>query len=393
MGNYRFRLSEMIPNAWFFKLKDLSSSRSRNQYPNTKKKHSQLTTTTKRQQQQQQKQKQGKSKLHATAKTAEEKTEEAEKAEDAEFYNPSHSRKSYYFTRELVYQTDPKIQQNYPTDPPRKSAKQRSTTQRKPTTTSSVPAGCSSRATATSALDSYGMKPNCHPLSPLDSPTDSLSLLPQFSPDNAALPCSASCRCRAHHPMAAVDDILVAVDEKSLVPKEEEVTGFDPISKLDLPPIITKPGKFSKMIGEIKDTENGSDLKEQRSNSNSFRKSFSVNSPANGVRLRINSPRVGRKGIGNNSGRRSSISGTGNRQRKSKSSDSFAVVKSSFDPQKDFRESMVEMIVQNNIRGPKDLEELLACYLSLNSDEYHELIIKVFKQIWFDINEMKPRKE
>ncbi|GAU30841.1 hypothetical protein TSUD_267610 [Trifolium subterraneum] len=68
-------------------------------------------------------------------------------------------------------------------------------------------------------------------------------------------------------------------------------------------------------------------------------------------------------------------------------SGSLAIVKSSFNPQKDFRESMVEMIVENNIRASKDLEDLLACYLSLNSDEYHDLIIKVFKQIWFDLTE------
>ncbi|CAN0879577.1 Transcription repressor OFP1 [Linum grandiflorum] len=61
----------------------------------------------------------------------------------------------------------------------------------------------------------------------------------------------------------------------------------------------------------------------------------------------------------------------------------MAVVKSSADPQLDFMESMVEMIVENNISSSKDLEDLLACYLCLNSDEYHDVIIKVFKQIWF----------
>ncbi|GFY82451.1 ovate family protein 1 [Actinidia rufa] len=62
-----------------------------------------------------------------------------------------------------------------------------------------------------------------------------------------------------------------------------------------------------------------------------------------------------------------------------------AVVKSSVDPQRDFRESMVEMILENNLKASKDLEDLLACYLQLNSDEYHEVIIEVFKQIWFDL--------
>ncbi|EPS73962.1 hypothetical protein M569_00800, partial [Genlisea aurea] len=63
---------------------------------------------------------------------------------------------------------------------------------------------------------------------------------------------------------------------------------------------------------------------------------------------------------------------------------SFPVVKSSRDPRRDFRDSMVEMILENNLSESKEFEELLASYLALNSDEYHELIITVFKQIWID---------
>jgi uncharacterized protein (TIGR01568 family) len=69
-------------------------------------------------------------------------------------------------------------------------------------------------------------------------------------------------------------------------------------------------------------------------------------------------------------------------------SESFAVVKFSVDPQRDFKDSMVEMIVENNIRGSKDLEDLLACYLSLNSKEYHYIIVKAFEQIWFDMTDL-----
>ncbi|KAJ8477792.1 hypothetical protein OPV22_021519 [Ensete ventricosum] len=65
---------------------------------------------------------------------------------------------------------------------------------------------------------------------------------------------------------------------------------------------------------------------------------------------------------------------------------SLVVVKSSSDPQRDFRESMVEMIIGNNIRSPKEMEELLACYLSLNSCKYHSLILKEFQQIWLEIS-------
>ncbi|KAI5384874.1 Transcription repressor ofp5, partial [Lathyrus oleraceus] len=62
--------------------------------------------------------------------------------------------------------------------------------------------------------------------------------------------------------------------------------------------------------------------------------------------------------------------------------DSFAVVKCSLDPQQDFRDSMIEMIKEKQISQPEEMEELLACYLSLNSNEYHDVIIKVFRQVW-----------
>ncbi|KAK9132231.1 hypothetical protein Scep_011759 [Stephania cephalantha] len=68
--------------------------------------------------------------------------------------------------------------------------------------------------------------------------------------------------------------------------------------------------------------------------------------------------------------------------------ESFAVAKSSFDPQKDFRDSMMEMITENNITQPEELENLLVCYLSLNSDQYHDLIIKVFQEVWIAISQL-----
>jgi uncharacterized protein (TIGR01568 family) len=62
--------------------------------------------------------------------------------------------------------------------------------------------------------------------------------------------------------------------------------------------------------------------------------------------------------------------------------DSFAVVKCSLDPLQDFRDSMIEMIKEKQISQPEEMEELLACYLSLNSNEYHDLIITAFRQVW-----------
>ncbi|RZR88795.1 hypothetical protein BHM03_00016422 [Ensete ventricosum] len=72
---------------------------------------------------------------------------------------------------------------------------------------------------------------------------------------------------------------------------------------------------------------------------------------------------------------------------KRKGLERFAVVKCSRDPQRDFRESMVEMIWQKGIGRPEEMESLLACYLSLNSDEHHDVIVKVFRQVWFELNQ------
>jgi len=67
--------------------------------------------------------------------------------------------------------------------------------------------------------------------------------------------------------------------------------------------------------------------------------------------------------------------------------DSLAVVKCSRNPQQDFKDSMLEMITEKRIRRPEELEELLACYLTLNADEYHDLIVKVFRQVWHELED------
>ncbi|KAK1357110.1 Transcription repressor [Heracleum sosnowskyi] len=64
---------------------------------------------------------------------------------------------------------------------------------------------------------------------------------------------------------------------------------------------------------------------------------------------------------------------------------SVAIVEESIDPDRDFKESMMEMIMEHNMSTKEEFEQLLACYLSLNPGIYHELIVKVFEQIWFEI--------
>ncbi|XP_068649155.1 transcription repressor OFP8-like [Aristolochia californica] len=59
----------------------------------------------------------------------------------------------------------------------------------------------------------------------------------------------------------------------------------------------------------------------------------------------------------------------------------FPVVKRSSDPHADFRSSMVEMIMEKQIFGVRELEQLLYCFLSLNSPCHHRPILEVFEEI------------
>ncbi|KAF9609422.1 hypothetical protein IFM89_016222 [Coptis chinensis] len=65
-----------------------------------------------------------------------------------------------------------------------------------------------------------------------------------------------------------------------------------------------------------------------------------------------------------------------------KMEESLAVMKKSEDPYGDFRRSMMEMIVEREMFETKDLEQLLQCFLSLNSRHHYGVIIQAFSDIW-----------
>ncbi|KAK6131188.1 hypothetical protein DH2020_035075 [Rehmannia glutinosa] len=60
---------------------------------------------------------------------------------------------------------------------------------------------------------------------------------------------------------------------------------------------------------------------------------------------------------------------------------SFIVVKRSVDPYEDFKKSMKEMIIEKQIFEPRELEQLLMRFLSLNSRLHHKVIIEAFTEI------------
>ncbi|XVE79180.1 hypothetical protein DITRI_Ditri14bG0037300 [Diplodiscus trichospermus] len=61
---------------------------------------------------------------------------------------------------------------------------------------------------------------------------------------------------------------------------------------------------------------------------------------------------------------------------------SIAEVKDSNDPYRDFRHSMLQMIIEKQIYSKDDLQELLQCFLELNSPCHHDVIVKAFMEIW-----------
>ncbi|KAJ0234976.1 Transcription repressor OFP1 [Hirschfeldia incana] len=265
MGNYRFKLSELVPNAWFYKLRDMGKSRKKQQNSSVSlspiKKHQPVVPTP------------------TTARSP----------------RLPPRRSSSYYARPGSHT-------------PRKSVRNRATT-----------------------------TPSSAPPKKVISP-ESLSP-PEFRSDQLLIP-DESLESSSHSPC-------------SCVTSKAEAT-FTPPPDLHLHPIITKP-------------------------TTTVRKTAASSSPA-GVRLRLRSPRVSTRKTASSGARTTGTSATASSRR------SRAVVKASVDPRRDFKESMEEMIAENNIRASKDLEELLACYLCLNSDEYHHIIINVFKQIWLDLN-------
>ncbi|KAL0921732.1 hypothetical protein M5K25_008836 [Dendrobium thyrsiflorum] len=62
--------------------------------------------------------------------------------------------------------------------------------------------------------------------------------------------------------------------------------------------------------------------------------------------------------------------------------ESLVVVKRSENPRADFRRSMREMVVQKGIYKVAELEQLLHCFLSLNSHHHHLAIVKAFADMW-----------
>lgn len=322
MGNHRFKLSDMIPNAWFYKLKDMSGSRKRDGSDSHAMKHKASSATTSR-------------------------------ARGGKLYNSPIFPKASHFPIPSI-------------DSP-KSRGRRKTIYHKP----SSPTLVSSSVSATSNWTRHNQiqSPDYYDYS--DSSSDSheyVSSESECAPDlfNGL---QSNCSCRVS---SSTNDIIIDMNTQGN-------------SEADLPPILTNPLKFDEKVRSSSKLDKQQNSQREGKSSPIARKS---SASSTGIRLRVNSPKLASRKV-QAFARRGVSSSVTKASKNTGFQEGFAVVKSSFDPQRDFRDSMVEMIMENNIRASKDLEDLLACYLSLNSSEYHEIIVKAFEQIWFDMVQLR----
>lgn len=378
MGNNRFRLSDMMPNAWFYKLKDMSKSRKRNGPHVVKNKVASPTTS--------------------------------QRYSHCFSIEPNIAGKLF---NSPIYT---KHSDNTFTDSPRRSSKRRA---KRKTIYKPSPTLVSSPVIESFSCHSTNdwIKPkqphsSDYCLSSLESSSESNlhdeyvsyeSECDKFTIPEVLNGLASECSCRVS---SSTNDIIIDMKNEPFIENSENLDGFDTLSQLGLAPILTKPVKFDDKVIEAAELRRSTKFHEIKSHqslsvkvskeeSNRAKKERKTNpvariSSANstGIRLRVNSPKLASKKV-QAYARRSVSSKACKASMNSGFPEGFAVVKSSLDPQRDFRESMVEMIVENNIRASKDLENLLACYLSLNSREYHDLIVKAFEQIWYDMAQLK----
>ncbi|XP_072997380.1 transcription repressor OFP3-like [Typha latifolia] len=296
MGNHKFKVSDMLPNSWFYKLMAMRTAAGSPRISESIKRGSQLATTPR----------------------------PLPPPNQACIPN----RASYYFTSKERVHNPKTLDTHFPLDPQRKS-KQREATRTSPILQPPT-------KLVSSVFGNYSPRET---LMPTDAPYDH----DVYTEDDHE-------RCKP-----VVEQQFDVITDDGSSSSSNQFDAFDlfkAMPELKLRPILTKPIKEEVDV---------------------------IRSPSR--RLVTGVHRVKTRMI--QAYRSKKEAGLKAKSQGSKVLfQSLLVVKSSTDPEKDFMESMIEMIVENNIRASKDLEELLACYLSLNSSEYHEVIIKVFEKIW-----------
>ncbi|KAG1338976.1 transcription repressor OFP2-like [Cocos nucifera] len=365
MGNHRFRLSDMLPNSWFYKLKDMGRAGRSQRIRESVKRNPPSSTT-----------------RATTTPKPPPQPNQAYLPNRASYYFPSKERIASH-PRSPIHQKASDT--HFLIDPPRKS-KQRTRRPTKPfpnPVSSSVSASCSCRATFTST-SSY--KPESIPETSLYCHEDYDD---DDNDDDLCKPIvSEQLEFDSFQVASSTSDIISNVGSKGSFDRFKSFEAMESVSELKLPPIVRKP--MQKEVDKTEVNEKNASGKQGSCHRGCDMKETSKSPPRRSIqriKVRARSPRLGNKKLLAHRSQKTVGLKAAMQQRKGLM-EGIVVVKSSLDPRRDFRESMVEMIMENNLRASKDLEELLACYLSLNSKEYHDIIIEVFEQIWFDLTDV-----
>ncbi|KAL2899388.1 Transcription repressor OFP1 [Bienertia sinuspersici] len=316
MGKYRFKLSNMMPNAWFYKLKDMASKTVKPCSSPTK---SQTNTT---------------NTSITNSKHPKPSTEPLFKFTDPLYSSP----RNYSRASDARSSASPCRKSSHHVHARTRNKRTRMYKQKTDSCCSADQPIYYSLSSSELGSPEFSSVPNDCIRRSGDFGVELLMFDELGSWSSSSVRSSCSCCCRIS---SSTTDIIIDLkhhdnqthEESNINRKFQQLNEFDAASELELRPILTK-------------LPTGNELKRIGDNNEYVRKLKS---------------------------------------RKPSLSDSFAIVKSSIDPHRDFKDSMVEMILENNLRGFKDLENLLACYLSLNCKEYHPLIVNAFEQIWLDV--------
>ncbi|KAI3514934.1 hypothetical protein L1887_13681 [Cichorium endivia] len=214
----------------------------------------------------------------------------------------------------------------------------------------------STYSSSTSKHHNHPRNSICYTINNPPSPKHPLYIQPTESTRSREIPPSTSCSCRQI--TCSTTDLL------------------------KLPPIITKPTK-SNMDRSTMVEKNEETCSQSSVSIKVVKENISMNETPG--RKPVSEIKIGTK-FSKTPVCKRIVDDTNDHERGKTLSSSCCVVKPSYDPQKDLKESMVEMIMENSIRESKDFEKLLACYLSWNSNEYHDMIVNAFEQSLLSFN-------
>uniref|UniRef100_A0ACD5VTW9 Uncharacterized protein n=1 Tax=Avena sativa TaxID=4498 RepID=A0ACD5VTW9_AVESA len=361
MGRHKFRLSDMIPNAWFFKLRDMRAARA----------------------------------------TGAASPGGASRAGRACRPPSTPHRTSYYYTPRAgdpvgspFHHPRPSSDAQFPPlplSPPRRSSKRRH--RRRSVKLAPSVSGSSVLSSPVSTGCRCRRKPELVAVQAPDTPPCRRDRFVGYNDDSADS--GEVLKKPTVYNTVPDDDVdqLNNLRGKVITSATDIIidlrTKKRPDNRMLLPPIVTKPARRTPDGCDLEDkhvdvdtlthaTQRTTTAPFSEEQSKVVKPRRSVSSSARRLKTRGNTPRV----ASSKKSKPAPAPAAPARTKPPPLAESFAVVKTSRDPRMDFRESMEEMIVENGICTAADLEDLLACYLSLNAAEYHDLIVDVFEHIW-----------